>query len=116
MASVIGMFMGSATTLIDRFVTLIIDPTILLIFTAGFLLFLWGLVVFIFNLGEGGENTEGKLHMLWGLIGMLVMVGVFGIIAILNNTFKLGVSPDARTYEPDMSRLQNINSAYKFVD
>jgi hypothetical protein len=106
--------MDSATRLLDRFVTLIIDPTILLIFTAGFLLFLWGLVVFIVNLGEGGENTEGKQHMLWGLIGMLVMVGVFGIISILNNTFQLGVGPDARTYTPDMSRLQNINPGYNF--
>lgn len=107
--------MDAATKLIDRFITLIINPTILLIFTAGFLLFLWGLVVFIFNLGEGGENSEGKQHMLWGLVGMLVMVSVFGIIALLNNTFHLGVGSDARTYNPDMNRLQNINSAYNFV-
>lgn len=101
--------------LLDRFITLIINPTILLIFTAGFFLFLWGLVVFIFNLGEGGENTEGKQHMLWGVIGMLVMVSVFGIIALINNTFNLGVSPDGRSYKPDMSRLPDINSAYKFI-
>jgi len=107
--------MAPATQLIDRFITLIIDPTILLVFTAGFLLFLWGLVVFIVNLGEGGENTDGKQHMLWGVIGMLVMVSVFGIIALINNTFNLGVSPNGRTYTPDMSRLQNINSAYNFV-
>ena len=110
--------MDYATKLVDRFVTLIIDPTILLVFTAGFLLFLWGLVVFIAGLADdarGNAYQSGKQHMLWGLIGMFVMVGVFGIIAILNNTFKLGVSPDARTYEPDMSRLQNINSAYNVV-
>ena len=107
--------MDYATRLLDRFITLIIDPTILLIFTAGFLLFLWGLVTFIFNLGEGGENTEGKQHMLWGLIGMLVMISVFGILALINNTFNLGLSSDARTFNPDMSRLQDINSAYNFV-
>jgi len=44
------------------------------------------------------------------------MVGVLGIIALLNNTFNLGVPPDARRYEPDMSRLKDINSAYKFVE
>ncbi|MEK7107401.1 MAG: hypothetical protein AAB899_04425, partial [Patescibacteria group bacterium] len=68
-----------------------------------------------FNLGEGGENTEGKQHMLWGLIGMLVMISVFGILALINNTFNLGLSSDARTFNPDMSRLQDINSAYNFV-
>src|SRR3990167_2068068 len=107
--------MDYLTKLVDRFVTLIIDPTILLVFTAGFLLFLWGLVVFVFNLGEGGENTEGKQHMLWGIVGMLVMVSVFGIIALINNTFNLGVRPDGRSYKPDMSRLNNINSTYKFI-
>ena len=106
--------MDAATRLIDKFITLIIDPTIVLIFTAGFLLFLWGLVVFIFNLGEGGENTEGKKHMLWGVIGMFVMVSVFGILAIINNTFNLGLNPDARSFTPDMSRLNNLNSPYNF--
>ncbi|OGG60050.1 hypothetical protein A3C86_03160 [Candidatus Kaiserbacteria bacterium RIFCSPHIGHO2_02_FULL_49_16] len=106
----------AAEELVDRFTNLIINPTVWLVFTAGLFLFLWGLVTFIFNLGEGGENTEGKQHMLWGLIGMFVMVGVLGIIALLNNTFNLGVTPDARRYEPDMSRLKDINSAYKFVE
>ncbi|MDO8552016.1 MAG: hypothetical protein Q7S01_00635 [bacterium] len=106
--------MDAATRLIDKFITLIIDPTIVLIFTAGFLLFLWGLVVFLFNVKEGGENTEGKQHMFWGLIGMLVMVSVFGILALINNTFNLGLNPDYRSFTPDTSRLDGLNTTYNF--
>lgn len=73
-----------------------------MIFSAGFFLFLWGLVVFIFKLDEGGDHKEGKDHMLWGIIGMFVMVSVGGIMAILNNTFNLQAT------NPDVNRIQNV--------
>ena len=91
--------------LLRNFVTYIINPAILLIFTAGFFLFIWGLVQFMFNLEKGGENEEGKQHMLWGIVGMFVMASVYGIIALLDNTFGL----QAFSGTPDMSRYENIN-------
>ena len=94
--------METAENLLDRFIDLIINPTIALIFTAGFFLFLWGLVVFLFKLGEGGAPSEGKQHMLWGLIGMLIMVSVYGILNIIENTF------DLRSGDPDIGRMENI--------
>ena len=106
--------MNVAGELIGRLVKYIINPAILLIFTAGFLLFLWGLVVFIFKLEEGGDHKEGKNHMLYGLIGMLVMVSVGGIIAILSNTFDLRVDPKSGTYNPDLSRMDNVLPAANF--
>lgn len=92
----------AAGQLLSNFITYIINPAILLIFSAGFFLFLWGLVVFLFKLDEGGEHEEGKKHMLWGIIGMFIMVAVGGIMAILDNTFNL------RSARPDMNRIQNI--------
>ena len=38
------------------------------------------------------EREKGKKNMLWGIIGMTIMVGVFGIITIILNTF--GISSD----------------------
>jgi len=88
--------------LLSNFITYIINPAILLVFSAGFFLFLWGLVVFLFKLGEGGDHKEGKQHMLWGIIGMFIMVAVGGIMAILDNTF------DLRAASPDVNRIQNV--------
>ncbi|KKW45584.1 MAG: hypothetical protein UY98_C0042G0007 [Candidatus Kaiserbacteria bacterium GW2011_GWA2_58_9] len=96
--------------LLTNFVTYIIDPAILVIFTAGFFLFVWGLVQFIVALNQGGEHEEGKQHMLWGIIGMFVMASVYGIITLLDNTFDLG----AFSSTPDMSRWQDINIPYNF--
>lgn len=82
--------MEAASQLLNKFVTYIIDPAILLIFAAGFLYFIWGLVQFINDLDEGAHREEGIEHMKWGIVGMVIMVSVWGIIALLDNTFKLG--------------------------
>jgi hypothetical protein len=85
--------MTAATNLIDKFTTYIIDPAILLIFSFGFLMFVWGLVQFMMNVQQGNEKSvnDGKQHMLWGIVGMLIMISVYGIIALIDNTFQLGV-------------------------
>ncbi len=93
----------AAGNLIDRLVTYIVDPIILLIFAAGFFLFVWGLVQFIWKLDEGAQNS-GKQHMLWGIIGMTIMVSVYGIITLIDETFDLDIS------NPDMSRINNVSA------
>lgn len=97
--------------IVRRFETVLIKPTLLLIFTASFFLFVWGLFMFMFDLDKVGEHKEGKYHMWWGLIGMFIIVAVYGIIALISNTFNLGVDPKNPTaYQPDMSRIQQIIS------
>lgn len=95
----------SGEQLLKNFVTYIVDPAILVIFTAGFFLFVWGLVVFIMDLEEGKNREQGIEHMKWGIIGMFVMASVYGIITLLDNTFQL----DAFSGSPDVSRWQNID-------
>lgn len=99
--------MQATSELINRFVDYIINPAILVVFSAGFFLFVWGLVQFLWSL-EGGEIDNGKRHMLWGIVGMLVMVSVYGIIAIIDNTFQLQLS------NPDMSRINNVTAPAVF--
>jgi succinate dehydrogenase/fumarate reductase cytochrome b subunit len=69
------------------FTNAIINPLLALIFAAALAYFLFGLMVFIFNAGEPAKRVEGKQHMLWGIIGMVVMVTVAGILEVLLNTF-----------------------------
>src|SRR3989338_4879625 len=96
--------MNPASNVISRFVDFIINPAILIIFTFGFFLFTWGLVQFLWNLDEGGENAAGKQHMLWGIVGMLIMVSVYGIINIVDNTFDLDPA------YPDVGRMNNVTA------
>lgn len=76
--------------LVARITAAIINPLIALIFAAGFLLFVWGIVEFLFGLSQDTEAKEnGKMHMLWGVIGMAIMISAYGIIRIVANTFML---------------------------
>ena len=100
--------MQAIGNIMGRFWNLIIAPTILIIFACGFMLFIYGLVEFLWKINEGGDTAEGKKHMLWGIVGMLIMVSVYGIIALLSNTFGLGVDPFTGSYNPDTSRLNDI--------
>ena len=98
----------SGEQLLQNFVTYIIDPTILLVFTAGFMFFVWGLVVFLMDLEEGKQREQGIQHMIWGIAGMFIMASVYGIISLLDNTFGL----DAFNATPDMSRWKDFEVPY----
>ncbi len=98
--------MTSISSLMSRFWTYLISPAILVVFALGFFLFTWGLIEFLWKLNAGGENKEGKQHMLWGIIGMLIMVSVYGILSLLNNTFNLNALNGST---PNTSSLNNIN-------
>jgi len=66
--------------LIDRIGDFIVDPIIFTLFTIAFVVFIWGLVQFVANLSNEEARSTGQKHMVYGLIGMAIMVSVRGII------------------------------------
>ena len=97
--------MDAGITLMQRIDELIIEPTIYLILTAGLLLFIYGLVEFIWSAREGSDHKTGLNHMLYGIVGMFIMVSVYGIISLIINT--IGADPT----NPDISRINNVQPA-----
>ena len=90
-----------------RFSKYIIDPVIVIIFAAGFFLFVWGLVEFLMALNDdarGQRHGNGQRHMIWGIIGMFIMISVWGILNLLDNTFGL----DFRN--PDVTRANDVTA------
>jgi hypothetical protein len=74
---------GSFPTNFTAFVELamsILNPVIGLVFTAGVLMFIWGLAKMILNAADEKEVIRGKSLMLWGLVALFVMASVFGIL------------------------------------
>lgn len=58
----------------------ILNPIIQLMFMAAVLYFCWGLFIFIANADDDTKRTEGKSHMIWAFVGMLIMVMAWGIL------------------------------------
>ncbi len=101
--------MVAASELIGKVVDLIINPIILVLFAAGFFLFMWGLVEFMWSMRSGEIAQRGKDHMIWGIVGMLIMVSVYGILRLINDTFNFNAQ------NPDVNRLNEISAPFDFT-
>ncbi len=66
---------------------IIIFPLITLMMGVALLVFLYGCFEFIMNAGNDGARTTGKRHILWGVVGMVVMVSAYAILSIAAGTF-----------------------------
>ncbi len=64
-----------------------ISPIITLIISGAVVVFLWG--VFKFIKSEGKEKEAGRDMMVWGIVGIFVMVSLWGLVNILRGTFNL---------------------------
>ncbi len=78
--------MSSIYRLIDSIQVLILNPLIGLLFAIALVVFLWGLAQFIINSDNEEVRSAGKRHMIWGIVGMFIMVGAYAIVNILSNT------------------------------
>lgn len=73
--------------LVGKINRLLINPLITLLFVIALVLFITGAYKFFSTQEKGGSSyEEGKRHMIWGLVGMFIMVAVFAIMQIILNT------------------------------
>lgn len=70
--------------LINRFLNALVP----MIITIAIIWFFWGLVQYLTKIGE--EKSEAIQHMIWGVVAIFVMVSIWGIIKLLQSTFKVG--------------------------
>lgn len=69
----------------------IVYPLITLMMTIALVVFLWGSFEFIANAGNPGKRDEGRRHIMWGIVGMLIMVSAYAILSISAGTFGIDV-------------------------
>ena len=73
---------------------LIINPLIVLLFAVALAYFLYGVLMFFIGEVSEEKKTDGKMHMLWGLVGLVIMFGVWAILNIVIKTLDIkGVDP-----------------------
>ena len=73
----------------------IINPLISLLFALAVMYFLYGMFEFIAGGDNDEKKTDGKNHMLWGVVGITIMMGVWTILKIVLNTLEIeGIKPE----------------------
>ena len=89
---------------IDKFIVnvnkLIINPLIILIFALAFVYFLFGVFQFVGNQDNDEKRDIGKSHMLWGIVGITIMMGVWFILGVILRTLDIrGIDPEKGTVD-----------------
>jgi 4-hydroxybenzoate polyprenyltransferase len=72
--------------LLNKVITQIAQPIEYLLFALAIVYFLYGVMVFIRNADAPEKRAEGFQHIIWGLIGLFIMVSAVGIINIILGT------------------------------
>lgn len=78
---------SNASGLIKNISTHIANPIIVVMFTCALFLFLWGVRAYISGADNQEVRMKGANQMLWGIIGMAIMLMTFSIIRIILATF-----------------------------
>ena len=79
--------------IINTVVSSVINPLIYLMFAVALLFFVWGVVDMIRQADNESARSKGKLHIIWGLIGLAIMFSVFGLVNIIKDVVCGGTCP-----------------------
>lgn len=79
---------NNADDLIKR-LTYIGDWIIYLLMAAAFIYIVWNVVMYMIRLREGDEKRkEASTHVIWGIIGLAIILSVWGLVNIILGTFR----------------------------
>jgi len=80
---------GSIEGAIDQ-IQGILESIIPLLMVIATIVFLWGVIRYITSAGDESKIEEGRRLIIYGLIGLFVMVAVWGLVQVLVTTFGVG--------------------------
>lgn len=87
--------------IIQKIIENVAYPIIVLLIAAGGAYFLYGVAIY-FKDAESVEGRQtGARHMIWGIVGVVIMVSVFGIVDFIKNSISSSVGTPLQTNSVD---------------
>ena len=75
--------------IITKILNIVVTPAIQVLLGVAVLYFVWGVWVFVRNADSPDKRQEGGQHILYATIGIFIMISVFGIMNLIQNSFGL---------------------------
>jgi hypothetical protein len=64
----------------------ILNAIVPVLVALGVVYFVWGVISYVIASDEEAKSS-GRNRMIWGIIGLAVIIGLWGLVGILGNTF-----------------------------
>ncbi len=74
--------------LLQSIITNIINPVVGLLFAVALVYFLWGVYEFLQGPSNQDKLKAAKDKMMWGILGLFLMVSAVGVVNLICNTLK----------------------------
>ncbi len=78
---------AAATSLVDQINSIILFPLITFLLAIAVIVFIWGGFQYLYKADDASARSEGQKHMLFGIIGIVVMISAFTLLSIATRTF-----------------------------
>lgn len=82
-----GGYLGSMIV----YITGLLNSLVILLVSLSVVWFIWNVIKYAMSSEEDGKE-KAKSQMIWGIIAITVTVSIWGIVAILRNTFGLNTN------------------------
>jgi NADH:ubiquinone oxidoreductase subunit 6 (subunit J) len=85
----------SAEELVNTLAAEILNPLVALMFAGAVVYFIFGVINYIANADSEDARETGKRHLLYSVVGLVIMAGVWGIIGLIFDSLGLfgNISP-----------------------
>jgi TRAP-type mannitol/chloroaromatic compound transport system permease small subunit len=92
---------SSFSDLVNQLVSIITGATFTL-FTLAVVIYFWGIASGLFGASEGSGKEAANLrsYIIWGIAIIFVMFSIWGIVALLQNSFFGNAAPASTTSNP----------------
>lgn len=108
----VGVAFAAVSTfadLIEQARTAIITPLVGIIWTLAVVYFLWGVTKYVRNAGDPSERNEGIQMMIWGSIGLAVMLSYAAIVSVVRRTANLQGDNVSISSQGDFSLAEKVS-------
>jgi hypothetical protein len=76
-----------------------------LLVAVALVVFLWGVVTFIFSAGDDKSRTAGRARMFWGIVGLALIVTMWGVVNLMRTS--IGTANIPRCNSPEITMGNN---------
>jgi len=66
----------------------VLNKVIPVLIVLGVVFFVWGVIMYVISSDEEAKK-KGRNRMIWGIVGLVVIIGMWGLVAVVANTFGL---------------------------